>query len=691
MTEKEQVFNLLTKEFKSLNNGEDRWVYPNIPKNEELWLRDFHQISDDESIIYYRDINPDVSSRMTFVITDVAIYFRWRYKSPFGLLTLKDQFAKITFKEMETAEYHASNNSFGFYGETGFGMPRKSAIKKEPDNVCDHFAKTLAEAAKIYKSDDEQISELVQRLKDLLGEDSPDYSEAIETAQTLKAINESLGCYWLAITETDYAVSISSQDSYGAEEKLVEKHDELIDDALHEIKKTEKLISSQEGHENFEEWVKLEKAWIYTECDNRQARKLFIDLLKSSNEDIVSSAEEGFEYSDDWVFDSFNKSNDKKSEFCDIEAFSNRQFIFIVKDGSKIAGCYDPQDDINWVFTLDRLPEGVSFPVGHPQANTLYIAHPAKKGYYLPYEGAEDIMFHDKVNDFCRLAQCLGATEITFNSVQGKSVSEIEIDSMHLGVDGGKKEVNASGSYSKNSVTSSEHATSKEIGISYVYQPTRFPYSPDGLPWLEEDSSWKSLVKQRLEGNILNYTKRISSSETTNLSSSKKNEIKATFNAFMFNLNANYDESADRTFSSSESTVWEISVKFKSLEDFGQGANSDEVSDKLVPIGATLTDADEKYEEEVLFILEDGEISESERRLLERKRIKLGVTEERAAEIEASCKPSLIEAEKEYLEIYKELVGDSEITDRKRRMLDREAESLGITPERVGELESKSL
>ena len=102
-----------------------------------------------------------------------------------------------------------------------------------------------------------------------------------------------------------------------------------------------------------------------------------------------------------------------------------------------------------------------------------------------------------------------------------------------------------------------------------------------------------------------------------------------------------------------------------------------------------LSDSEERYKEEVMFLLEDGVIGDSERRLLERKRLKLGVSEERAKMIEESCAPSLTEEEKEYIEIYKELVADGEITERKRKILQREAESLGISNQKVQELETR--
>lgn len=158
----------------------------------------------------------------------------------------------------------------------------------------------------------------------------------------------------------------------------------------------------------------------------------------------------------------------------------------------------------------------------------------------------------------------------------------------------------------------------------------------------------------------------------------------------MLNINANYDIENDETFSHNRSTEWEILITFAPLEELEQGINASITKDTsaLPLLGQTeLTQEEEQYKEEVLFILEDGEITETERRFLERKRVKLGLSEEQATKVEALCMPSLSDTEKDYLEIYKEIVGDGTITDRKRRMLNREAESLGISEERLVKLE----
>ena len=101
-----------------------------------------------------------------------------------------------------------------------------------------------------------------------------------------------------------------------------------------------------------------------------------------------------------------------------------------------------------------------------------------------------------------------------------------------------------------------------------------------------------------------------------------------------------------------------------------------------------LTENEEKYKEEILFCLEENNsISEEDRRYLERKRKKFNISEERAKEIEQNILPSLNDNEKEYLETFKEMSNDGIITERCRRLLEREREILGISRTRANEIE----
>lgn len=95
-----------------------------------------------------------------------------------------------------------------------------------------------------------------------------------------------------------------------------------------------------------------------------------------------------------------------------------------------------------------------------------------------------------------------------------------------------------------------------------------------------------------------------------------------------------------------------------------------------------------EYIEALKDCLSDSEISERERRLLDRLRVKCGISRERSIELEKQLKePQLTDEEKEYLEAYREACEDGQLSDKERRMLNRLREMLGVTEERAKEIE----
>jgi len=518
----------------------------------------------------------------------------------------------------------------------------------------------------------------------------------------------------------------SRDDFDGRLKENREERNELLTAALSDIDVSLKICEDNNlAWYDFSALDKGDILWNMAELD--EARRWFILAMGSSIDEIRSDAKANYEEITKKIlnirnnYQSLAQEQNEMREFCEADGdseeeiqetlklveetilsrkfenlypFGERQFIFVVKNTDKIAGCYDSEGIINWVFTLNQIPGSVIFPVGHPQANTLYIAHPAQKGVYLPYEGAEEKIFHEKIEEFCRLAQCLGATEISFQSLKGESISESFSERLgyeiNMGVTGEAMGVGFGGTSAGN--RSGEHH--KKVGYSYSLQP-KTAYIPSDVPWLEIDKSWQVFVKQRMESNLLSYTKRISSSEAINLSNSLSTSVKSSFENLMLNVNGNFSIETDSTFSRSTNSEWEIQIQFASLDELElieRHEESDLQSAKQIEqqSSASLSEAEEKYKEEVLFILEDGEITDTERRFLERKRIKLGLSEEQAAYVESLCVSGLRDEEKEYFELYREIVGEGGMTDRKRKMLDREAISLGISLERARELENMS-
>ena len=115
----------------------------------------------------------------------------------------------------------------------------------------------------------------------------------------------------------------------------------------------------------------------------------------------------------------------------------------------------------------------------------------------------------------------------------------------------------------------------------------------------------------------------------------------------------------------------------------------------------TRTVAEQEYlEDAVAYLEDDGVIDQKERRLLDRTRQKLGLSEEQAKRleeearklIENSMQGELTPEEAEYLDDVRVYLEDDGVIDEKeRRLLERVRQKLGISEERAKELEEKLL
>lgn len=375
--------------------------------------------------------------------------------------------------------------------------------------------------------------------------------------------------------------------------------------------------------------------------------------------------------------------------------YNTRKFIFVLGTEKQLPGCYDKDGNIQFVFTLNDLPTSIQFPVGHPQANTLYIGHPFKPATYLPFENATEQLFMERVHELCYLGQCLGANEIRIKRLRGLDTASSEAKQLDVSGELDVKAVNVGGSFGRNTATQNSYSSKDGMEMVQTYLPTKQPYCPDDLVWLDSETSWQALVKQRLNGNILSYSLHLSSSESVSMTSSKVQSVKASFEYLVTKVSGTYDAKTDKTFSKTEEIEWEIDMQFKPLQDFEDdnvnAPNGQAVAQIAQTQKSELSEDELAYKEEVEFCLEDAsEIDAHSRKFLERKRQKLGLSETRAQEIEDMVKASLVsftDEEKEYMEALDDVIEDGVIPDNVRRLLERERKSLGISEERAKELE----
>lgn len=400
------------------------------------------------------------------------------------------------------------------------------------------------------------------------------------------------------------------------------------------------------------------------------ARNSFILAMESDDRNLKKEAEE-------FYIEAEENLQETWKDYTRFYDYRDRKFIMPVKD---ISGCLASDID---VFRVNNLPSCFKFSTGHPIANELYIGHPYNSSVYIPYEGSDNVFFLDKVDELCYLLQCLGAIEISITAIKGKNVNELSNSTVHLDADTNVKMFSGTAEYNTKLESEKDSNSKNMMTLTQKFDPLTLPHLPEDLIWYPEQTNWQRLVQQRLHGNMLEYHQIISTSETKFVSSSEANDVKASAKFLWSKVNASYSNNVDSKFKESLETEWKIDVKFRSMLEFN------ECSTQKTPNQSALSDADKKYEEEVLFCLEDGGmISLEERAFLERKRTKFGVSEARAKEIENTCLANLLtDAEKEYVEILQEVMVDETISDKVRRLLDREIISLGISKERAEMLE----
>ena len=443
--------------------------------------------------------------------------------------------------------------------------------------------------------------------------------------------------------------------------------------------------------------------------DSKQKRQFLIGALKEN----TLEAKERFNKVNDYVINCFNlaykemlekasalsSQGDSSGDMTDMLFssidYNERQFVYFAKDQKGLAGCYD--ENIPWVFTTDKYPKEIHFPtIGHPQPNSLYYAHPTRKGLYLPLESADEELFMDKVKDFQRLVQGLGATEIIFRSVKGHSDFESSDKALDVELNGGYNGVEGSIGYGNKRNHSEKNAQKHEQQRVQRFNPTKQPYIPDDVVWLAVDPEWQRLVKMRIEGNMLHHRLRISSKKTMSVSDSRMDSVKAAFKTFVANGNVAFTSQMEKTFSREEEKEWEISVTFKSLREFGVGdTNRQEavssVEEKAIESKEMkITSNEQKYLNSLKkFLVDDAEITAQERKMLDKICQKHGISEERAAELEKSLqKPQLSDDEQVYLDMYHEYTAKGEVTERERRILNEFADAMGIENERIKEIEN---
>ena len=362
--------------------------------------------------------------------------------------------------------------------------------------------------------------------------------------------------------------------------------------------------------------------------------------------------------------------------------YKERKYIMLVED-SKIKNCAVSGITI---FNSSNVPNCINFYDNMPLNNELYVGHPYNPSVYIPYNQAEDILFQDKIQEFCYILQQLGAEEITITSLKGRKVNEInnKKEELEVAANAGRFG-NASLNIDSSTSNLMDRTSHEQYDVKYVYDPIDMPKVPSETIWYQNQSKWQSIALSRIEGNTLECNECISSKSISFTTSSEKEDIKAKLKVLMANIEGRSYKEEEKQLKEETETIWRVSVKFRSkklLQEKSQSRNT---------ISSTLTDTEKEFLNEVRFCIEDdGVIDNSEQIFLNKTREKFGLTEERAKELQESLlKPQFTENEKEYINALSELMIDGQIPESAQRIVERFRNLYEIDEQRANEIEKK--
>ena len=653
----------------------------NISDTAKASIRNNFNLDIDEQILFFNDTSFFGNKNQGIVITNKRL--AWIPDNDEG-----DVYS-FAFNDIERVEYREMQIYLWGYGN-------------DEDNVplpLNHFFSFNGETSAV-KADAQKIAAVLNKMVNVAGhevettplEEIESYLDNNEADKAIQGINEMLASTDFTDEETKsicyyylglaYAQKMTEQldvDIAAGSEQIseeVHRYDDAMNSAFREA-----LVLCKD--DEFRCKIYYLNA-LY--CLNQfQGRQMALAAMESPDFEIKQEAKD--------IYMKITKDLVEDPAFFSKIPYNTRKFIFVLGTEKQLPGCYDKEGNIQFVFTLNDLPTSIQFPVGHPQANTLYIGHPFKPATYLPFENATEQLFMERVHELCYLGQCLGANEIRIKRLRGLDTASSEAKQLDVSGELDVKAVNVGGSFGRNTAVQNSYSSKDGMEMVQTYLPTKQPYCPDDLVWLDSETSWQALVKQRLNGNILSYSLHLSSSESVSMTSSKVQSVKASFEYLVTKVSGTYDAKTDKTFSKTEETEWEIDMQFKPLQDFddANASNGQAVAQIAQTQNSELSEDELAYKEEVEFCLEDApEIDAHSRKFLQRKRQKLGISEARAKEIEymvTASQLSFTDEEKEYMEALDDVIEDGAIPNNVCRLLERERRSLGISEERAKELE----
>lgn len=291
-----------------------------------------------------------------------------------------------------------------------------------------------------------------------------------------------------------------------------------------------------------------------TALDRYKKLQLLIHYKKEEKKDCLILTKEGFQ----------NYTEDLIVRYC--EHFLEIPYMqrrFLVIDSR-----FDYLPDSFKVLPFNYLPTNIEFPAGHPNEQTLYICHPFRPNYYLPFEEFQIELFKDEINEFIEFVQALGAHIIEVEEVRNSEKNDASKDSVEASIGGKYKKIaegNIEGAYSN------ERAQFEDIKRKYKHveksRLVSLPCVPSGLVWYNHRPEWQRLERKRMNGTE-EYEEIISTKQYTSGIQNNMQQLSVDFKTLVASGNVKGKHEEEKEFTLGEEYELKIKVKFHSLSSY---------------------------------------------------------------------------------------------------------------------------
>lgn len=329
----------------------------NISDSDKSLVRNNFGLALDEQILWVRDTSFWGNKNQGLVITDKQIVYIPNNDNP------KDRL-NIDFNDIQNVEYREMSLFVWNYQEEYYKLHLSLFFKNSEESsglIAD--AKTL-------------VNTLTEMAKSVGHVETETVFDHISNLLNEKKYDEVADCAKQIVSDADYdnnakclgyvyLADALSQKGYLDEDKGMNSY---MRDAVEACDCALELCGSANPY-RYKIFNKKGQIELLAD-DMRSARSSFIAAMESDDYDQKKEAKNLYEkLTNEFVRD--------ECKFINAD-YNDRKFLFTVASDKQIPGCYDKEDNVQWVFSILQIPSYINFPIGHPQPNTLYMGHPLK-------------------------------------------------------------------------------------------------------------------------------------------------------------------------------------------------------------------------------------------------------------------------------------------------------------------------